>query len=104
VTRSDTSQLVPNAIRFQFPYLIDEARLLPEFQVQAARCLGAGGLSTPIRGGDGGERSPPSQDPGGNGDGDGDGEGDGEGDSDSGGDGDTGTNGQNGGSETGFGQ
>jgi len=93
VVRSDTSQLVPNAIRFQFPYLVDEARLLPAFQVQAARCLGAGGASAPIRGGDGGEREPPSRDPGGDGDGEGDGEGDGDGDTGGDGDGDTGGDG-----------
>jgi hypothetical protein len=53
----DTSQLVPTAVRYQFPYLVDEARLLPEFQVQAARCLGAGGPTDPIRGTFGGEGS-----------------------------------------------
>lgn len=104
VVRTDTSQIVPNAIRFQFPYLVGEARLLPEFQVQAARCLGGGGQSAPIRGGDGGERAPPSRDPGGDGDGNGEGDGDSGGDGDSSGDGDTGGNGQTGGSETGSGQ
>lgn len=43
--RSDTGDLVPGSIRFQFPYLVDEARLLPQFRVQAARCLGNGGRS-----------------------------------------------------------
>ena len=95
VVRSDSSQIVPNAIRFQFPYLVGEARLLPQFRVQAARCLGAGGASTPIRGGEGGSRAPARGDPGGNGDGDGEGEGEGGGE--------TGVNGQTGGSVTGGG-
>jgi hypothetical protein len=86
VQRSDTSQLVPNAVRYQFPYLVDEARLLPEFQVQAARCLGAGGPTDPIRGTPGGEGSGSA------------GEGTGRGDTgDTGGDGETGGNGDTGG-------
>lgn len=51
VLRSDTRDLVPGATRFQFPYLVDEQRLLPEFRVQADRCLGNGG-----------RRSQPAQD------------------------------------------
>lgn len=106
VQRSDTSALVPTAIRFQFPYLVDEERLLPEFQVQAARCLGAGGAATPIRGGDGGEREPLGRDPGGDGDGDSDGDTGGNGDTggDPGGDtgGDTGGRGDPIGNDVGF--
>ena len=79
VQRSDTSQLVPNAVRFQFPYLVDEARLLPEFQVQSARCLGAGGPTDPIRGTPGGEGSGSAGEPPGRGD-----------NGDTGGDGETG--------------
>lgn len=51
VLRSDARDLVPGATRFQFPYLVDEQRLLPEFRVQASRCLGNGG-----------RRSQPAQD------------------------------------------
>lgn len=42
---SDVSELVPGNIRYRFPYLVDEARLLPEYRVGAARCLGRVGAS-----------------------------------------------------------
>jgi hypothetical protein len=81
--RSDSGELVPTTIRYQFPYLVDEGRLLPEFQVQAGRCLGnGGGQAVRIGGGDGGrDVAAPPGDPG-NGD-----QGDSEGNGDSGGEG-----------------